>query len=118
MACALLAAVTASLLALGAASGQAWASAAIYVALLGWIGSAVVAHVHHIGIRVLLTNVRGEDDETCPGAILFPPLTWATVAVYEAAVILGAWDSCVRSSGLSKSLRSSALFRSLLCCSI
>ena len=91
MACAILAAVTASLLALGTASGQPWASAAIYVALLGWIGSAVVAHVHHIGIRVLLTNVRGEADETCPGAILFPPLTWATVAVYEAAVILGAW---------------------------
>lgn len=91
IACAILAAVTASLLVLGAASGQPWASAAIYVALLGWIGSAVVAHVHHIGIRVLLTNVRGEEDETRPGAILFPPLTWATVAVYEAAVILGAW---------------------------
>ena len=71
MACAILAAVTASLLALGTASGRPWASAATYVALLGWIGSAVVAHVHHIGIRVLLTNVRGEADETCPGAILF-----------------------------------------------
>ncbi len=91
MACAVLAAITASLLALGAASGQPWAAAAIYLALLGWIGNAVVAHVHHIGIRVLLTNVRGEDDETRPGAVLLAPLTWATVAGYEAAVILGVW---------------------------
>ena len=91
MTCAILGAVAASLLALGAASGRPWAAAAIYVALLGWIGSTVVAHVHHIGIRVLLTNVRGEDDETRPGAVLFAPLTWMTVAGYEAAVILGVW---------------------------
>jgi hypothetical protein len=90
MACAGLAAVASSLLALGAAIGRPWGAASIYVALLGWIGGAVLAHVHHIGVRVLLTEVRGEDDQTRPGAVLAAPLTWMTVAGYEAAVILGA----------------------------
>jgi hypothetical protein len=90
MACALLGALAATLLAVGAALGQPWGLAAVYVALLGWIGSAVLAHVHHIGIRVLLTNLHGEDDETRPEAVLTEPLTWATAVLYELAVVGGA----------------------------
>lgn len=100
MACAGLGALAAAALAIGAALGRPWGLAAIYVALLGWIGSAVLAHVHHIGIRVLLTNVRGEDDETRPEAVLTAPLTWTTTALYELAVIGGAAGLLTTSSAL------------------
>lgn len=81
--------VAASLLLLGAAFGKAWGLAAVYAALIGWIGSAVLAHIHHIGVRVLITTIRGEDDETRPGAVLNATLSWTTVALFEAAALLG-----------------------------
>lgn len=90
MACAALAGIAAGLLLIGSALGQAWGAATIYVALLGWIGSAVLAHIHHIGVRVLLTKALGEDDETRPQSVLVAPLTWATTVAYEGAVIVGA----------------------------
>jgi hypothetical protein len=90
MASATIGALAAAILAMGAALGRPWGLAAVYVALLGWIGSAVLAHVHHIGVRVLLTNLRGEDDETRPEAVLAAALTWTTAALYELAVISGA----------------------------
>ena len=49
-----------------------------------------MAHLHHIGVRVLLRNVRGEDDETRPDAVLVESVTWTTVVAYEVAVITGA----------------------------
>jgi hypothetical protein len=100
MACAVIGALAAALLAIGAALGLPWGLAAVYVALLGWIGSAVLAHVHHIGIRVLLTNLRGEDDETRPQAVLVAALTWTTAALYEAAVIAGAAGLLIASPAL------------------
>lgn len=89
MACGAAWAIIAAVLALGAALGKPWAAAAIYAGLLGWIGSAVLAHLHHIGVRVLLTTIRGVDDETRPGVVLIPTLSFATVALFEAAVLLG-----------------------------
>jgi hypothetical protein len=89
MASGALAAVVAAVLFTGSVLGQAWGPAAVYVALLGWIGSAVLAHIHHIGVRVLLTNVRGDDDETRPESVLDSRLTWITLLAYEAAVVLG-----------------------------
>jgi hypothetical protein len=90
MGCAALSAVVAALLLAGTLLGQPWGFAAVYLALLGWIGSAVLAHLHHIGVRVLLTTVRGEHDETPPHLVLRAPLTWTTTVAYELAVILGA----------------------------
>lgn len=83
-------AVVAAAMLLCTALGRDWATAAIYLALIGWIGSAVLAHLHHIGVRVVLTTLRGEDDETRPNAVLATPLTWATVGLYHFAVVLGA----------------------------
>ncbi|MBV9234151.1 MAG: hypothetical protein JO030_08920 [Candidatus Eremiobacteraeota bacterium] len=90
MACAALAAVASAALAIGAATGKPYGAAAVYVALLGWTGNAVLAHLHHIGVRVLLTTVRGEDDETRPQQVLIAPLSWLTVLAYQAAIVLGA----------------------------
>ncbi len=82
------------------ALGSDLATAAVYAALIGWIGSAVLAHLHHIGIRVLLTNVRGEDDETRPESVLDARLTWATLALYQVAALAGATALATRSSTL------------------
>lgn len=65
------------------------APAYAYVALVGWLGQMVVGHLHHIGIRFVITRVRGEDDETEPVEVLSAPLSWTTWATAQAAVALG-----------------------------
>ncbi len=70
--------------------GAATMPAAIFVALAGWVGQMVNAHLHHIGIRVLATMVLGEDDETRPQALLEPRLSWLTFVTAQLAVLLGA----------------------------
>ncbi len=82
-------AVVAAALFMASVLGASLPAAAVYAALIGWIGSAVVAHLHHIGVRVVLTQTRGEDDETRPEAVLTAPLTWTTLALYEFAAIIG-----------------------------
>lgn len=82
-------AVIAAILATCAAAGKPTANAAVYAALIGWIGSAILAHIHHIGVRLLLTTVRGEEDETRPEKVLTTQITWTTLALYELAAILG-----------------------------
>jgi hypothetical protein len=89
MLCAATWAVVAAILLLATVADKPFAAAAIYAALIGWIGSAVLAHLHHIGIRVLLTSVRGEDDETRPGAVLDARLSWSTLVLYQVAAVAG-----------------------------
>jgi hypothetical protein len=77
-----------------AAADPACARVAVVAALAGWAGSMVLAHLFHIGVRVLATATVGEDDETRPWDLLSAPLAFAAVAFYEAAVgalALGAW---------------------------
>lgn len=50
----------------------------------------VNGHLYHIGIRVLATIARGEDDETRPGELLSAPLSWGSWGAFQAAVITGA----------------------------
>lgn len=65
-------------------------SAAIFVLLIGWIGQMVNAHLYHIGIRLITTMARGDDDETRPGELLAAPLSWASFALFQSAVAAGA----------------------------
>ncbi|MBU6428765.1 MAG: hypothetical protein KGR26_07145 [Cyanobacteria bacterium REEB65] len=62
----------------------------VYVALIGWLGQMVAGHSHHIPIRFLLTQIRGEHDDTEPGEVLVLPLSWTTWAAAQGAVIMGA----------------------------
>lgn len=89
MVCAGAWAIVAAGLVLAAELGAPLAAAAVYAALIGWVGNAVVAHLHHIGVRVLLTSLRGEDDETRPGAVLDARLTWLAVGLYQASALAG-----------------------------
>jgi hypothetical protein len=63
---------------------------AIYLALIGWIGNALLAHMHHIAVRVLVTLHLGDEDETRPGSVLRPVLSTLTFIAYEGAVAVGA----------------------------
>ncbi|HZO94211.1 MAG TPA: hypothetical protein VFB22_10645 [Candidatus Baltobacteraceae bacterium] len=80
---------TGVVLAAGALRGAPTGAAAIYVLLAGWVGQMVNAHLYHIGIRLVSTMARGEDDETRPAELLSLPLTWATFAAFQLAVALG-----------------------------
>lgn len=67
--------------------GSLVAATAVVAALAGWAGQMVNAHLHHLGVRVLITLVRGDDDETRPWEILDARLTWMTFVLAQLAVL-------------------------------
>jgi hypothetical protein len=83
--------VLAAVLGAGVLAGHtAWQGAYVYVALIGWLGQMVNGHLYHIGVRVLATVARGEDDETRPAELLAMPLSWASWAAFQVAIVAGA----------------------------
>ncbi len=76
-------------LAIGTLGGAPWAMAATFVLLVGWLGQMVNGHIYHIGIRLIATIARGDDDETSPRELLATPLTWLSFAAFQIAVALG-----------------------------
>lgn len=82
--------VVAAALGAGVLTGHtAWQAAYAYCALIGFLGQMVNGHLHHIGVRVLATVARGEDDETRPVELLSAPLSWGAFAASQAAVVAG-----------------------------
>ncbi len=77
-------------LGIGVLRGFALSAAFVYVGTIGWLGQMVNANLHHIGVRLLATAFRGDDDETGPGELLCAALSWATFVLFQAAVVLGA----------------------------
>ena len=78
----------ATLLGFGLLLGEPWASAYVFVMLIGWIGQMVNAHFLHIGVRLIATVIRGDDDETRPGALLDARLSWLAFAAMQSAITL------------------------------
>ncbi|MGH7727684.1 MAG: hypothetical protein ACREM2_02665 [Vulcanimicrobiaceae bacterium] len=70
-------------------AGASWGAAAIYVVLVGWVGQMVNGHLYHIGTRLIATMAGGDEDETRPGKLLTAPLSWASFALFQAAVGAG-----------------------------
>jgi len=81
--------LVAFVLGVGTLRGSPWGPAFVYVVLTGWLGQMVNAHLHHIGIRLLTTSLRGDDDETRPGELLSAALSWTTFVLFQAAVLTG-----------------------------
>lgn len=67
-------------------AGRPLALAYGFVVLIGWIGQMVNAHTFHIGMRLIATVYRGDDDETRPQELLDQRLTWASFGLFQAAV--------------------------------
>lgn len=66
-----------------------WQAALAFVGLVGWMGQSVNGYLLHIGIRLLTTMVRGDEDETRPGALLAPSLSWTAFGASQVATIGG-----------------------------
>lgn len=81
-------------------SGAPCAPALTFVALIGWIGQMVNGHLHHIGVRLLATVFRGDEDETRPDELLWAPLSWTAFAAFQIAVLLGVAGSIAQISTL------------------
>ncbi|MEA2719205.1 MAG: hypothetical protein QOJ39_1069 [Candidatus Eremiobacteraeota bacterium] len=79
--------VVAAACATAAAWGAPLAATAVVAALAGWVGQMVNAHMHHLGVRVLTTLIRGDEDETRPWEVLDARLTWTTFALAQLAVL-------------------------------
>ncbi len=77
-------------LALGAGTllGEPWQLAFVFVVLIGWIGQMLDAHIHHIGVRLIATIYRGDDDETRPQDLLDARLSWAAFFTFQIAIVL------------------------------
>ena len=75
-------------LALGAGTlgGRPWQLAYGFVLITGWLVQMINAHIYHIGVRVMLTAYRGEDDETRPQTVLDARLSWLSFAAFQLAV--------------------------------
>jgi len=73
----------------GILAGGGYQAAYAFVGLMGWVGQMVLGHMHHIGVRLLATTMRGENDETEPGQLLWLPLTWLTFALFQLAIGCG-----------------------------
>lgn len=77
----------ATVCAIATAWGVPLGAAAVVAALAGWIGQMVNAHLHHLGVRVLTTLLRGDDDETRPWQVLDLRLSWTAFALAQTAVL-------------------------------
>lgn len=78
--------VVAIVLGAGVLFGQPWQAAYVFVLLMGWVAHMVDAHIFHIGVRLLSTIYRGDDDETRPIELLDPRLAWSSFALFQVAV--------------------------------
>lgn len=73
----------------GVADGKPWGAALTYLALAGWLGQMVNGHIFHIGVRLMITAVWGDDDETRPWTVVSKPLGIVSWALFQVAVALG-----------------------------
>lgn len=78
--------IVALVLGAGTLSGRPWQLAYGFVLIAGWLVQMVNAHIYHIGVRVMLTAYRGEDDETRPQTVLDARLSWLSFASFQLAI--------------------------------
>lgn len=82
--------VIAMILGAGVNAGMAqWQAPLAFAALVGWMGQSVNGYLLHIGIRLMLTMVRGDEDETPPGEVTPPAWSWTAFACFQVAILWG-----------------------------
>jgi hypothetical protein len=70
----------------GVLAGRPWEAAFGFLMLAGWVGQLVNAHIFHIGVRLIATIYRGDDDETPPSELLDPRWSWFAYFAMQLAV--------------------------------
>ncbi|HET6275078.1 MAG TPA: hypothetical protein VFE16_03970 [Candidatus Cybelea sp.] len=75
-------------LALGAGvlAGMPWLGAFGFVMLAGWAGQMVNGHIFRIGVRLIATISRGDDDETQPSELLDTRGPWIAFGAMQLAI--------------------------------
>lgn len=80
--------LVAMLLGAGVLAGMPWQGAFGFTMLMGWVGQLVNGHVFHIGVRLIATIVRGDDDETRPQQLLDSRWSFCTFALMQGAIVI------------------------------
>lgn len=70
----------------GVLDGRPWQLAYGFIILAGWIGQIINAHIYHIGVRLVLTIYRGDEDETRPQEVLDARLSWTSFWFFQIAI--------------------------------
>ncbi len=70
----------------GILAGMSWQAAFGFAMLAGWAGQMVNGHIFHIGVRLIATIYRGDDDETPPEDLLDRRLPWSAFVAMQLAV--------------------------------
>lgn len=68
--------------------GKPWQDLYAFALLAGWAGQMLNGHLHHIGVRLIATVFRGEEDETEPQELLVPRLGWYAFLAFQAALAI------------------------------
>jgi hypothetical protein len=74
----------------GVLAGAPWQAAFVFVMLAGWAGQMVNGHILHIGVRLIATIYRGDDDETEPRELLDPLRPWFAFSAMQLAIACAA----------------------------
>lgn len=72
----------------GILAGNPWGAPFVFVMLAGWAGQMVNGHILHIGVRLIATIYRGDDDETEPRELLDVRRPWLAFVAMQIAVAL------------------------------
>jgi hypothetical protein len=83
----------------GVAAGKPWGAALTYLALAGWLGQMVNGHIFHIGVRLMITAVWGDEDETRPWTVVSRRPATVAWAFFQIAVAFGTLALAVGQSG-------------------
>jgi hypothetical protein len=82
--------VAAVVLGAGVNAGMtSWQAPLAFVALVGWMGQSVNGYLLHIGMRLMLTMVRGDEDETAPGEVTPATWSWTSFVLFQLAILWG-----------------------------
>lgn len=66
-----------------------WKDAFVFLLLMGWLVQTVAGHLHHIGIRLIATIVRGEFDQTPPERLLDRRISALSFWAIQGALLAG-----------------------------
>jgi hypothetical protein len=66
-----------------------WKDAFVFLLLMGWLVQIVAGHLHHIGIRLIATIVRGDLDQTPPERLLDSRISALSFWALQGALLAG-----------------------------
>lgn len=85
----------------GVLTGRPWEAPFVFLMLAGWAGQMVNGHIFHIGVRLIATIYRGDEDETEPRELLHPRQPWGAFVAMQFAVAVVAYGLAARNDAVT-----------------